>query len=95
MVEEAGQCSASDEDEEGRTYGIPSSRSKVKHVAEDEKFHLLNPIQAPVLLSVAMLQRKPSPSQHPASHPTIVHRYTNCSLVAEKVRVSKRWKSEN
>lgn len=95
MVEEAGQCSASDEDEEGRTYGIPSSRSKVKHVAEDEKFHLLNPIQVPVPLSVAMLQRKPSPSQHPASHPIIVHRYTNCSLVAEKVRVSKRWKSEN
>lgn len=84
MVEEAGQCNASDEDEEGRTCGIPSSRSKVKRVAEDGKFHPLDPIPVPVPLSVATLQRKPSPSQHPASHLTIVHRYTNCSLVAQQ-----------
>lgn len=91
MVEEAGQCSASDGDEEGRIYGIPSSRSKVKHVARDGKFHPLDPTPVPVPLSVATLQTRPSPSQHQASHPTIVHRYTNCFLVAEKVR----WKSEN
>lgn len=81
-----GQYNASDEDAEGRICGIPSSRSKVKRVARDGKFHPLNPTLAPVPLSVAMLQKRPSPSQHPASHPTIVHRYTNCSLVAEKVR---------
>lgn len=82
-AEEAGRCSASDGDEEATTCGNSSSRSTARRAAEDEKLRPLDPAPVPVPLSAATRRKTLSPSPRLASRPTAVHRYTNCSLVAE------------
>lgn len=83
MVEEAVQSSASDADEEARTCANPWFHSTMKRAAKDERSHHRGPAPTPAPLLAAKLQKRLSPLPRLASHPTTVHRYTSCFLVAE------------